>query len=267
MKESNDAADDMPKLSLEQENEFKRLKLELESGAVLPDFAASNMPPEVEGLFLDNLFHFHDAYKNAKQISVYDRIGSPEFELAQALTDEEISVELDKLINKLTENGIGFETLFDYNERLIYEFITAELFDVEVDDIRIENLIMHFVYEEFHPNHEEDIKGYCETFWAEFLKYGDDQEAPESDVDLGIKNHEELTLFRNLFASFDLKQHAAENVVFNLEKKSAIADVRLNFLGFLSGQKEPVVFDGCSKIKLKYKYGYWHIVHVALVKN
>lgn len=265
MEENKDPEDEMPKLSLEQENEFKRMKLELESGAILPDFKDANMPPEIEGMFLDNIFNFHNAYKNAKQISIFERIGSPEFEIAECITDAQITVELDKLITILSKNGIGFETLFDYNERVIYEFITTELFDIEVDDIRMENMMMHFVYEEFYPNNEEDIKRYCEEFWMEFLEVEADQEFSESLISSDIKNYKELKLFCDSFTSFKIIKNNPENVVFDMKKKIATADVNLNFLGFLAGEKEPIVFNGVSKVKLKFRVGYWHISRVGLV--
>ena len=267
MEDSENLEGDMPKLSLEQENEFKRLKLELESGAVLPDFKQANMPPEIEGMFLDNIFSFHNAYKNAKQISIYERIGSPDFKLAKVLNDEQISGELDRFITLLGENGIGFETLFEYDERLIYEFVTTELFELEVDDIRLSNMMMHFVYEEFYPNDEQDIKRYCEEFWTDFLKKDSSQPFFETDATSAIKQNKELQLFLDAFESFTILKNTWERVVFNKKRSTAIADVNLHFLGYLSGEKEPVVFSGTSKVKLKHNYGYWHITAVDLVKN
>lgn len=267
MEETDEPDDAMPNLPIEQENEFKRLKLELESGAVLPNFKEANMPPEIEGMFLDNIFSFHNAYKNATQISIYERIGSPDFELSSVLTDEQVRAELDRFITLLDENGIGFETLYEYHEGLIYDFITTELFKVEVDDIRMDNMMMHFVYEEFYPNDEQDIKRYCEEFWTVFLKKDESQPFFETDVACEVRNADDLQLFFDAFESFTLIANTAVNIVFNKMRKVAVADVNLHFLGYLSGEKEPVVFTGISKVKLKYKYGYWYIAVVELIKN
>ena len=265
MDDLNIPDDDMPKLSLKQENEFKRMKLELESGAILPDFSGSNMPPEIEGLFLDNIFNFHTAFMNSKQISVYDRIGAPNFKLAKFLSDDELSRALKQIFTKLNDNGIGFEALFEYEERLIYEFVTTELFKMKVDDIRMENMMMHFVYEEFYPNYREDIKRYCEEFWDSFLSA--DHELFESQVASEIKNTKKLNLFYELFEYFKIIKNVSENIVYDLKKKKATAEINLIFEGYLKGEKEPIIFAGISKVALKFKYGYWHITGVKLVKN
>ena len=265
MERTSDPDDEMPKLSVEQENEFKRMKLELESGAVFPDLKIINIPAEIEGLFLDTIFNFHKEYKEAKQISIYERIGAPVYKQAQILSNKQILIELDKLISQLSKNGIGFETLFEYDKRIIYEFITTELFAFEVDDIRMENMMMHFVYEEFHPNYTEDIKRYCEEFWDEFLRNDPDFFASNAANDL--ENLNELMLFYELFDYFELIKNVPDTVVFDLKTKKATANVNLIFYGYLHGEKQPIVFEGISKVILQFKFEYWHISHVALVKN
>lgn len=267
MEENENPDDGMPKLSLEQENVFKRLKLELESGAALPDFKQANMPPEIEGMFLDTIFNFHNAYKNAKQISIYERIGAPDFKLAALLTDDQVELELDLLLALLAENGIGFETLFDYDARLIYQFVTTELFTFKVEDIRLENMMMHFVYEEFYPNDQEDIKRYCEEFWDAFLKKDESQLFFEGPLASEVKQSKELQLFLDAFDSFTILQNSWQQVSFSKKRGVATAVVALHFLGYLLGEKAPVVFKGNSTIKLKHKHGYWHITKVDLVKN
>ena len=262
--EQNEAHDDeMPKLSLKQENEFKRMKLELESGAIFPNFKGTDLPAEIESLFLDNIFNFHNAFKNAKQITIYERIGSPDFEKAQDLSDKKITAALKKLVKTLRKNGVGFETMFTYDDRIIYEFITTELFDIEVDDIRMENLVMHFVYEEFYPNDQENIKKECETFWKEFLDTDFDFVVAKSK----IKNKKELQLFRDSFSYFELLFVQVSAVEFDTKKKIAIADVDLHFLGFLQGEKKPIIFKGISKIILKLQQGFWNIYTAEIVKN
>ena len=46
----------------------------------------------------------------------------------------------------------------------MYRFITQELLDEEIDDIQIPGMVSHFVYEEFHPNDEDDITDAIEEF-------------------------------------------------------------------------------------------------------
>ena len=86
MEENKNNEEELPKLTLKEENEFKRLKLSLESNAFFLDFKTQNLPPEIEGLFLDNIMNFQKAYENAKKISIYERIGKPIFYISENLT-------------------------------------------------------------------------------------------------------------------------------------------------------------------------------------
>ena len=263
MKNNKNSDDDMPKLPLEQENEFKRMKLELESGAVFPDFKSANMPPEVESIFLDTIFSFQKAHENASKISIFERIGKPKFKLSEDLQEDKVGAELQRVLKLLLKNGIGFTTLFNYKNRLIYRFLTEELFDFEVDDIRIKNMIMQFVYEEFYPNHKEEIKRYCKEFWSDFLS--DDHDFIQ-DYE-GLENKTELIHFYNAFERFKILKNRSKKVLFSLQDGIATAEVVLNFEGYLKGEAVPLLFDGISKITLENKDGFWQIYHVELVKN
>jgi len=103
--------EEMPKLNIEQENEFKRIKLSLEHDAIFPEGMNSNLPPEIESMFLDNIMNFENSYKKGKQITVFEKIGKPKFISANELDENQITNELKKLITLLEEHNILFNVI------------------------------------------------------------------------------------------------------------------------------------------------------------
>jgi hypothetical protein len=66
----------------------------------------------------------------------------------------------------MNKNNIVLEVLCDYENEaeLIYKFITEEFFAQEIDDVRIDGMSQIYCYEEFHPNHEYDLKRHSQEF-------------------------------------------------------------------------------------------------------
>ncbi len=263
MEENNYPDDELPKLSLEEENEFKRMKLTLETNAVFPDFKKENLPPEIESMFLDTIMNFQNAYQGANKISIYNRLGKPNVKSSDTLSELEIGIELDKIIQLLYDNGIGFNTNYKYKKKLLYDFIISEFFEFEIDDIQIGNMFIHFSYENFHPNDNEDVKKECNAFWKEFLN-GNHEFFNANEEENPVKNSKELRLFYDSFDTFKIKKIKTKEVIFDVEKESAKANVVLDFEGFLKGEKEPIRFKGFSKMELANNFG-WEIVLAPLI--
>ena len=76
----------------------------------------------------------------------------------------ELAGELDRLFELLFENDIAIDFLHEQNDREMYRFITEEMLEEEIDDIQIPGMVSHFIYEEFHPNDEDDITDAIEEF-------------------------------------------------------------------------------------------------------
>lgn len=150
---------------LRAENEVKKLKLEMEFGAQFGT-NSSDLPPEIEQQFLDNVLAFEKQYAEREQIKLFDYIGKPDFIPASQLTDKQMVEESLKLCNLLEENGINVSVLAEYPDevRLLYTFVTEELFDHEIDNMRLPGWTLNFIYEEFHPNHPYDIRNRCNEF-------------------------------------------------------------------------------------------------------
>lgn len=261
-KESNE--EELPKLSIEQENEFKKIKLSLENDAIFGG-SSKKLPPEIEGQFLDYISNFENAYQNAKPISVFEKIGSPEFKLEVTLSDNEINVELERIMNIMNQNGLDLSILADYeNEnRLIYSFITKELFLHEIDDMNMPGMVTNFTYEEFHPNHEYDLKRDTEDFLKMFLNIKSEfyDEYHRKDA----TNHEVLNNFRSLFEKFELKFFEFKNIDF--DEQNAKVAFNIDFLGRIQGTKAETLYSGDGSITFEHEYGYWYVREVILPVN
>lgn len=264
---NHDQEDDfeMPKLDIRQENEFKKMKMNLESGAIFPDDLSKDLPPEIEGQFLDSIMMFEKAFRNAKQIAVYDKIGRPDFVPENVLNDKEVIESLEKIENILRQNGLNLEVLADYDdeERLIYKFITEELFNLEVDDISIPGFNTNFIYEEFHQNHKYDLKRESIDFLNMFFNKKHD--LYEKYYSENIRNKIELNNFRSLFKKFKLKLYSIIDII--LDDENAKTTFNIDFWGKMDGNENKIIFSGEGSINFEYKNGYWHVVAVILPMN
>lgn len=139
------------------ENNLLKLKLDMEHD--MQEIGDANgLSPEVENQWLKQVYSFEQQYKEAKRISLYDYLGQPEFMKWDSLTPEKTSEELKRIRSIMAANNVQVDCICPYDDTVIYKFITEELFMHEMDDMRIPGMVCHFTYEEFHPNHDYDLR-------------------------------------------------------------------------------------------------------------
>jgi hypothetical protein len=109
-------------------------------------------------LFLKNILAFEENYANSKVVSMFDYLGRPEIKKAAEIEDGEMELALTGLMNRLFCKNItvDFGNLTD--ARAKYSFITDELFLHQMNEVNMPGMFFHFLYEEFNPDHEADIK-------------------------------------------------------------------------------------------------------------
>ena len=262
MNKEDNNEDELLKLNIEEENKFKKLKLSIEHGASYFGKGNANLPPEIEGQFLDYISNFENAYQNAKPISVFEKIGSPEFKLEATLSDDEINVELERIMDIMGQNGLALDVLGDYeNEnRLIYNFITEELFSYEIDDMNVPGMVTNFIYEEFHPNHEYDLKRDTEDFLRMFFNIEDDFYNNYHSED--TSNHIVLNNFRSLFQEFEMTYFDFNEITF--DEQDAIVRFKIDFWAKNDAKDSKISYSGEGNITFKFEYGYWYLREVTL---
>jgi len=168
LNEENEPFSDDPEEQLRIENELLRLKLQAETGADIHQL--SDVPPEVENAFLNNILAFERQLDNLEEVSIYNIIGEPtDFKKESELSDEEIAKELPRLMDLMKEKGIEVDYGAPYTDRLKYKFVTEELFEHQTQKFDIPDMINHFIYEEFHPNHKLDLENLTNDFIDKWL--------------------------------------------------------------------------------------------------
>ena len=164
MEQGERFSDDLQE-NLRIENEFLKIKLKVQYGDAFHMESNSEMPPEIENQFLKSMMTFEDEYANVEYATIYERIGEPAFLPVNEMSEETLTAAIQQLLALLTKNDIVLDICDGpYPDETIYQFITEELFAIKVEKKPIAGMGCHFIYEEFHPNHEADITKRTHTF-------------------------------------------------------------------------------------------------------
>ncbi|HUZ61339.1 MAG TPA: hypothetical protein VMU83_21370 [Hanamia sp.] len=159
---------DDPEENLKMQNDFMKMKMMIESGA---RFGGSNenLPPEIENEWLKNIMEFEKVNADSKSKKIFDVLSRPSFEDDSKLNEENFKTEFSRLQILLENHGINVEFNRERNDRFKYHFITKELFDYETTFIPVKGMLTYFLYEEFHPDHELDIKNLTDQFLKDYF--------------------------------------------------------------------------------------------------
>jgi hypothetical protein len=147
-----------PRSTLILENEILLMKLNAEFGAqiFLPE---KRVDPAIENHFLRSVYDFEKNVALGRDRDIiFKIIGQPLYPDETALNDEQVSKHLDLVLDLLYQHKIVLDTLAEYPDRQLYEFITNEFFQMEVDRPAGGDCYMHFCYEDFYPNHDYDLR-------------------------------------------------------------------------------------------------------------
>jgi len=161
--ENNDNLNELEKLKAE--NDFLKMKIMLENGAdfYIPGEENTELNPEIENQFLNNIIEFEKQFQQRKTITVFDKIGRPlHFKRMNDIPDDAINSEWDNLLEYMQQYGIDLSACSPkVTARELYRFTTEELFKHETDDIKIPGMISGFLYDEFYPDYEYDNTRYA----------------------------------------------------------------------------------------------------------
>jgi len=258
------------------DNELKKKELEQKYGAHFSEF--SELPPEMENQWLNSIEEFEKQFDNAKRTTVWEYMNKPDYKKKDELKPHEISNELNRLFELLAENNISLSTLCEVEDAELYRFITEELFQHEMDDIRIPGMMSCFTYEEFHPNAKLDIEEAIDYFFRMTMAKmenigGDGYDLLYVDTD----NHKDsdgnkidkqkvidcINNFLDSFDSFEVVTYNEKTFEINQEKTDAKVTFTIHFKGLFENSSETCDFkgDGCFKLKPS-KYDGWEMYHI-----
>jgi hypothetical protein len=144
---------------IQEENEFLKMKLMLEQGAVFGKMDTdTELPANVENDFLNYIMAYEKQAAERKMIKVFDRIERPtHFKPVAEIPDNEIDTSWNELDSYLNKYNIDLAVCSpNISNRELYRFTTEELFDYEMNDIFIPRGMTCFTYDEFYPDHIYD---------------------------------------------------------------------------------------------------------------
>lgn len=252
--------------ALHAENNLLKLKLGMEHGMQqMGD--THDLSPEVENQWLKQVYAFEQQYKDAKPIKLYDYLGRPEFMKWDTLTPERTSEELKRMRSIMAANEVEVDCICVYDDPVIYKFITEELFLHEMDDMRVPGMVCHFIYEEFHPNHDYDLRRYVTDFLNKIFerKWNEefDQFALAAKVAFSGKcrNRADISAiiktFQEAHDSSDIVRLEITDVVINTEVTTAAVHCILSVSATQHGGQ--VTYEGSCAFHFLREDGYWYI--------
>lgn len=259
------------------ENELLRLKLQAETGAELQQL--KDIPPDVENAFLNNILAFERQLDSIEEIKIYELIGKPaDFKNEAELSHDEIEAELERLNELLEAHQIEVDYGMDYSSRLKYKFITEELFEHSTQKFDIPDMVHHFIYEEFHPNHTLSIEGIAEDFLEMWFSrnlekdsyiFSDEMVSQDGH---SISKEEFLLRVQHVFDAylgFENAKYEIQDVSFKLmpegEDPSVMgyAEGILNYDAILEN-KEVQEIKSPFKLYMQHRFGYWELMNIKM---
>ena len=254
-----------PEEELNAENNVLKEKLRLEHGMLMND--SQGLHPETENQWLKHVYAFEEQYKNAKRTSLYDYIGRPSFRKWDTLDNKQTTVELARLQNIMAKNNVQVDCICECDDATLYKFITEELFAHEMDDMRIPGMTCHFTYEEFHPNHDYDLRHQVSDFLNTIFERQWQKEFDEFALALKVtfsgKEHDRaaisaiITAFQEVHDRLKIQQVDITKVVINTQLTMADVAARLSVSGKRQGEK--VLYEGGCSFHFVREDGYWYI--------
>jgi hypothetical protein len=144
-------------------NDAKKRELEEKYGGTFHS-SDPNLPPDIEADWLRSIEEFERQFSAASETTVRRFIGNPVILPLSELSPEQLRPALDGLLTLLESNNVIVHFDRIISDREAYRFLTEELLDHEMDDIRIEGMTQNFLYEEFHPDDRHDAAMFAEVF-------------------------------------------------------------------------------------------------------
>lgn len=276
MQEDEKFSDD-PAENIELENEFIKIKLKAQYGDAFFMQTNADLPPEIENQFLKNMMAFEQAHGNAALTRVYESIGKPDYKSAHELDDIEVAAALKRMTAILNDHNITLDINDGpYPDRLIYIFITEELFAYETEMADIEGMGCHYIYEEFHPNHQAEITKCTHQFLQHWFTRNFDEYSTEVSQHIITfdgrqmskeKALDKVQLFFNAFQQFKDDAYNIDKVVFEIKDETqtgmGYAEGVLKYDALLE-KGESIHFEGPYKLYLQMEDSYWDIFYFVM---
>jgi hypothetical protein len=228
------------------------------------------LPLFIENEFLKHMSAFEHQIRTAKETTVFELLGKPTFKSTSSITELKLAAEIKRVVKLLGKHNIMVDFIGEYSPQIIHQFLTVELMEKMVSDMRIPGFITHFIYEEFHPNHELAITGTINMLVnIMFDEEGDlDKLKPHFENDHFMLNYEKATFvdFKNAVNRFHLTHnpeivlgYETETLKFDELKENVKARGYIAFKNPIKGKHR---IKHRFMVTLKNDEDWWKFTHV-----
>ena len=214
---------------LKAENDFLKMKLMLEHGAIM-SASDGDIPDEIENEFLNNIIAFEKEFEKRKTVRIFDAIGCPiHFRPVAEISDNDIEEAWNQLRQCLNEHGIDLGACSpNITTRELYRFTVEELFDHEMDEINAPGWLTQFIYDEFHPDHVYDNSRLVQlAVLGEIFTNGDLVSEVQYNKEFRFNNelftefklfNDRIALFKSLYYDIDLSESTVDSCVVDSDR-------------------------------------------------
>ncbi len=275
--EQDEKFSDDPQENLRIENELMKIKLKAQYGDAFQMDSSEALPPDVENQFLKNILAFEESYNKGDFITVYDRIGKPDYKSMGEMEADELKESVQQLLELLNQHQINLDfTDGPYDDATVYRFITEELFNQEVEKDPVDGMIMGYIYEEFHPNHKAAIERCTHQFLKEWFtrSFTDNEFVLSQDIITadGVQMPQDelldkLRLFFDAFLNFANDGYNIDNTGFEMQQENdrgmGFAEGMLKYDAEIDNN-EMIHFEGPYKLYMQMEYNEWSVFYFVM---
>ena len=151
-------------------NDSKRDILRDQYG-MIREHRSPDIPPEMESEWLNYILEFERQFENAPRITVRARIGDPSPLPIDALSPDDLVAAVDALMELLAAHYIAVDFLGDMDYETVYRYLTEELLDEVIDDIRIPDTWLNFIYATDEYNAESWVEEFVGAIFRHDLEH------------------------------------------------------------------------------------------------
>lgn len=248
-------------------NAAKRAELAEKFGGLFLE-GDTPLPAEIECEFLQRIEEFELKWASHEITTVRGFIGDPPVKPVTELDELELAEELEYLESVLDENDIEVDYCERPDDREVYRFISEELLDHEIDDIRVPGMVCHFIYEEFHPNPPADVRRASDTFLLQLMedaehlvwRLGNAQEVDAEGAPMDFEPLRQLVIeFRGRVAS--VFEFTTEITATTISGNDATVTLTVSWRGLETGTVNQLAERREVTVHLRYgSYGNWEVI-------
>lgn len=252
--------------------------------------------------YIRRLEEWEDELERCERVPLRQFLGFPTLKPIADLTADEVTTELERILDLMAAHKIYLDTLADVSDAELYRFISEEFLDEKVDNIPNSPMDSHFTYEEYHPNDEYDVSWlsedivrtllYCTSLESrEYLNRRDDDEIcilPQIEQNL----EDERRYYAHCFSKDELydlqgkpitpekwqaqlegfwqrnptvRKINAETIQATVEGDYAKATVATYWQTTQTNSTQPIAISGVSTVRFKRsQHGGWDVIQLNL---